>query len=141
MIEQRKAVIEEAMTWLRTPWRHEAAVKGAGVDCGKIIVEVYVACGLIERPTIASYPHDWALHKDDERYLEVVEQYARRVNYPMMGDIVVYKYGRTFSHGGIVRAWPDIIHAKRPEGVILANGLGGQLANREHRFYSIWERG
>jgi cell wall-associated NlpC family hydrolase len=137
--QQRQAVIREAETWLRTPWHHAAAVKGAGVDCGQILIEIFAACGLIERPQVGYYPRDWALHRDEERYLAVLESYARRIDTPQPGDIVVYRYGRSYSHGGLVTCWPTIIHAHVDDGVVYANGQSGGLNGRPLRFYSIWE--
>jgi len=137
-LQQRQAVIAEARTWLSTPWHHDAAVKGAGVDCGQIIAKVFAAVGLIERPTVAEYPSDWALHRSEERYLDVVQQYAHRIDAPQPGDIVVWKFGRTFSHGAIVVQWPQVIHAQRNEGVCYADATKGILEGREHMFYSVW---
>ncbi|MBT9098391.1 hypothetical protein KFZ76_11805 [Methylovulum psychrotolerans] len=136
--DARAAIIAETKTWLGTPWRHQAAVQGAGVDCGKILIEIYAACGLIERPTVESYPRQWALHRDEERYLLVVEQYCHRVDSPGPGDLAVWRFGRTFSHGAIVVDWPSIIHADVAEGVVWADASCGRLSEREQRFYSIF---
>lgn len=133
----RQRLVDEAMTWLSTPWHHAGAIKGVGVDCGQILLEIYANCGLIERPTITAYPADWAQHRDEERYLAVVEAYCRVVDTPEPGDIVVYRFGRSFSHGGLVVAWPTIIHAHVQQGVTLAIGDKGELA-REKRFFSYF---
>jgi len=137
----RQQIIAEAKTWLGTPWHHEAKIKGAGVDCGQFLIEIYAACGVIERPTVDSYPRDWALHRNEERYLAVVESYCQRVTAPEPGDIVVYKHGRSFSHGGIIISWPLIIHAQVGMGVVYAEGDQGDLVKngRERRFYSVFE--
>jgi len=137
-MNQRQAIIDEAMTWLRTPWRHAAAVKGAGVDCGRIVIEIYANCGLIERFTPAPYMQDFAIHSSEERFLENIERYAVQVNSPQQGDIAVWKFGRCFSHAALVVLWPEIIHAKIDEGVLLDNGEQGDLAGREVRFYSVF---
>ncbi|MCX7067340.1 MAG: NlpC/P60 family protein [Methylococcales bacterium] len=135
---QRQAIVNEAMSWLRTPWRHASAVKGAGVDCGRLLIEVYANCGLIERYTPDSYPQDFALHSSDERFLRNIKRYTVRVDNALMGDIAVWKYGRCFSHAAIVIEWPTIIHAKIDEGVLLDLGDQGELALREVRFYSVF---
>lgn len=135
----RQRLVDEAMTWLNTPWHHAGRVKGAGVDCGQILIEIYVNCGLIERPTVDSYPADWALHRDEERYLAVVERYCHVIETPRPGDIVVYQNGRSFSHGGLVVAWPTIIHAHVKQGVVIAAGDKGDLADRDRRFYSLFK--
>jgi cell wall-associated NlpC family hydrolase len=69
------AVIEEALTWLGTPYHHGARVKGVGADCGQFPAAVFAACGLIPDIDIGSYPHDWHMHRADERYLRHVEQF------------------------------------------------------------------
>ena len=33
--------VQEALTWLGTPYHHQGRVKGVGVDCGTLICEVY----------------------------------------------------------------------------------------------------
>lgn len=137
-VSTREAIITEAKTWLRTPWRHAAAVKYAGVDCGRVVIEIYANCGLIERFTPDAYPQDFALHSSEERFLTNIERYAVRVDNAKQGDIAVWKFGRCFSHAAIVTAWPAIIHAKINEGVLLDDGTQGDLAGREVRFYSVF---
>lgn len=139
----RQKIIAEARTWLGTPWHHAGKIKGAGVDCGQILIEVYANCGFIARPNVDDYPRDWALHRDQERYLAVVERYCHAVDVPDLGDIVVYKNGRSFSHGGIVVDWPLIIHAHVEQGVVYAEGDQGELVKngRERRFYSFFGAG
>jgi cell wall-associated NlpC family hydrolase len=135
---ERQAVVDEAMTWLKTPWRHASAVKGAGVDCGRLLIEIYANCGLIERYTPEVYPQDFAMHSSEERFLANIERYTLSVNNAQKGDIAVWKYGRCFSHAAIVLDWPTIIHAKIDIGVLLDDGEQGNLAGRDVRFYSVW---
>jgi len=138
----RQAVIDEAITWLDTPWAHNEAVKGVGVDCGQFPLQVYLNCGLITNDGVDDYPIDWALHRDEERYLAIVERYCALVETPESGDLVVFKYGRTFSHGAIVLDYPHIIHALRGEkaGVIFDHAGQGELKRRERVFYSYFAR-
>ena len=62
-------MVAEARTWIKTPWRHMAAIKGAGVDCAMLLAAVYVATGLVKPFDPRPYPMDWMLHRDDERFL------------------------------------------------------------------------
>ena len=136
---QRQAVVEEAKTWLRTPYHHMAQVKGAGVDCVTFLTAVYRIVGLVPEIAIEYYPQHWHLHRGDELYLGGLEKYARLVEEPTVGNIVIYKFGRCFSHGGIVLDWPMIIHAYASAGMVTyGEGDLGELAGREHRFYSLW---
>ena len=114
--ERRQQIVSEAMRWLRTPYRNCANVLGVGVDCAMLIVEVYKAVGKCPadydpRP----YAPEWYLHRDEERYLEPLGVFGRRVaeSDVLPGDIAVYRFGRTASHGAIVVSDTLIIHANR----------------------------
>ncbi len=110
--QQRLAVVNEAKTWLRTPYHSMARVKGAGVDCAMILAEVYQAAGMIPRIDPAEYPPDWHLHRGQEKYMEYVMKYATLISTAgKPGDGVLFRFGRCFSHGGIIIKWPTIIHA------------------------------
>ena len=137
--EARRAVIAEAETWLTTPFHHEARVRGVGVDCGQLLIAVYGALGYMPADyKLAHYPADFAQHRGEEWYLGIVESFARRVEAPLPGDVVLFKWGRSFSHGGIVVAWPEIIHA----WIFTRNVMRidtertAKLSGKERRFYS-----
>lgn len=115
----RRAIEAEARTWLGTPYHHQGAIRGAGVDCAMLLIEVYYACGLIPRIDPRPYPPDWHLHRDDERYLGWVARYARPVEAPQSGDVALYRFGRCVSHGAIVLTWPLVIHAHMREGAVV----------------------
>jgi cell wall-associated NlpC family hydrolase len=118
-IEKRKLrakIVEEAKSWLGTPWHHEGRVKGAGIDCGMLILEVYEHVGLIPRVTPPHYGPDFMLHRSDEWYVELILRFADEISSePLPGDAIVCKQGRVYSHGGIIVEWPMIIHAYSPE--------------------------
>ena len=137
---QRLAVVQEALTWLGTPYHTMARVKGAGVDCGMILAEVFHQAGVVPQVDVEAYPADWHLHRGEERYLGVVEQFAGKVDRePLPGDLVLYKFGRCISHGAVVVAWPLIVHAYVRRGVVLDDAernldLEGRLAGT----WSVW---
>ncbi len=142
----RDRVVAEARRWLRTPFHNDAEVLGGGVDCIHLLHAVYSAVGLVQPQAIERYAPDWWMHRDEERILQGLERAgAVRVEEPLPGDAVTYRFGRCFSHAGIVVAWPTIIHAHFPaRQVELANGEAGELSTRrarggarERRFYSV----
>lgn len=108
----------EALRWVGTPWHHNAAVLGAGVDCGRLLVAAYSAAGLVEAPDLGRYPADWMMHRSEEVFLGWVERYMRRVSDPLPGDAVVWRFGRCYSHGAVVVEWPRVVHAYRPSGCV-----------------------
>lgn len=136
----RAAVIASARTWLRTPFHHEARVKGVGVDCAQLLIAVFAEAGLVAEFTPAHYPHDWHFHQDEERYLAEISSYAHRVDTPLPGDIALFRFGRCASHAAIVIDWPLCIHAYYGQGVVEVDAENGaELAGRLHSFWSVFE--
>jgi cell wall-associated NlpC family hydrolase len=117
----RDAVVAEAMTWLGTPWAHRGRVKGAGVDCAQFVIKCYAAAGLIDDFDTGEYPRDWHIHRDEERFLTFVPRFAREIAEADVrrGDLVLCKIGRVFSHGVIVVAWPQGVHAAVNAGQVV----------------------
>lgn len=137
--EQQAAVVREAREWLATPYHHQGAIRGVGVDCAYLLIRVYHACGLIPDIDPRPYPADWHLHRSEQRYLSWVEQYAEQVDDPQPGDVALYQYGRCISHGAIVINWPTIIHAYKGEGCVLDDGASGKMADRLVGFWRLRE--
>jgi cell wall-associated NlpC family hydrolase len=135
---RRQMVISEAESWLKTPFHHEARVKGAGVDCGQLLIAVYSAVGFM--PTdyqLEHYAPDFAQHRDYEWYLSIVEKFSHEILSPDPGDIVLFKWGRLYSHGGIVTSWPQIIHAwALTQDVIRFDASMNPLADKPKKFFS-----
>ena len=101
---ERPRVVAEARRWIGTPYHPAADVLGAGVDCGMLIVRVFVDTGLVPPFDPRPYPPDWHLHRSEERYLGFVFDRCHEV--PVAdaapGDVIVFRYGRCHAHGGIV---------------------------------------
>lgn len=135
---QRAAVVAEAKSWLTTPYHHQGRIKGAGVDCAALLIEVYRAARLVPEIDPRPYPPDWHLHRSAERYLGWILRYAREIAKPGPGDIALFRFGRCFSHGAIVIEWPRLIHAYVGEGCVWGDGLRAPLVGRPVRFFSLW---
>lgn len=134
----REAVAAEAMSWLRTPYHHQARIKGVGVDCAQILIAVYSEVGLIQPFQTGPYPPDWHLHRSVERYLGWVQKYAHPVEEAGLGDMIMFKFGRCFSHGSIVVGDGLVVHSYVGRGVILSRLQDEPLAGRERQNWSIF---
>jgi hypothetical protein len=132
-------VLREALSWLGTPYHHGARVKGAGVDCGQFPAAVFEACGLVPKVDIGDYPHDWHMHRGEERYLALVEKYFAKVadGVPLPGDLALFKFGRCISHGAIVIEWPQVIHAYLEAGAVVLDDAAANMGLAK-RFVGIW---
>ncbi len=138
MASRRAAIVAEAERWLGTPFHHQGRVKRAGVDCAMLLAEVFERCGCVPHVEAGYYPPDWHMHRDAERYLEKLLPYASEIaGPPEPGDVAVFRFGRTFSHGAIAVAWPRLIHAYWQQGVVRGDASLYPLAGREVRFFTI----
>lgn len=120
----RATIVATARGWIGTPYHPCADIRGAGVDCGMLIVRVFVDSGLCAPFDPRPYPPDWHLHRSEERYLGFVldncrERGADEAAEP--GDVIVFRFGRCWAHGGIVtRGAPlTLVHAFSPAGCVL----------------------
>lgn len=128
--------LTEALTWIGTPHEHGQRCKGAGVDCGQFLIGAASAIGLMPPIKVSYYPKDFHLHRDFEWYKGIVEEFCVEISPPPSpGDIVLYKQGRLYSHGGIVKDWPWIIHSYGGHGVIEAMGDQGRVGSLPRKFY------
>ena len=139
-MSRRDDVCREARAWLGTPYHHLGDIQGVGVDCAMLVVRVFVAQGLAPadldpRP----YAPDWHLHRSAEKYLGWVERFGTRVHSALPGDVVMWRFGRAYSHGAIVLdAGGAIIHAYRDAGgVVLGHMTETELAARPHEIFRI----
>ncbi len=120
----RSRVVDEARSWIGTPYRLNAKVKGAGCDCATLILCVYRATGVFDDLTSDQHFSDWYHHARQERYLLWLMKHATKileaVAYPSTriepGSIVAARVcgSKHYNHAGIVTKWPRIIHAVYP---------------------------
>ncbi len=103
--KELKRVLNE---WVGTPFRHSCGVKRLGGDCLQSTAEIMREVGVSSIPrSFPTYEKDWHLHRGRERILESLfslgqnEEIPFDINTLKNGDVIVFRYGRTFSHSGI----------------------------------------
>lgn len=136
----RETIANEAMEWLRTPWHHQANIKGVGVDCAMFIISVYKNCGLLNSDfDVENYARDWHLHHSEEKFLKYIQQNCKEVKTAFKGDIALFKFGRCISHGGIMLNDVDVIHAFIDVGEVTISNMWTNLDlnNRFAGFYRL----
>ena len=111
----RAAVINEAITWLNTPFRNCADIKGGhgGVDCAMFLTRCFVDTGNLAPFDPRPYPPQWHIHHDEERFLKLITEQlgAIEIETPRVGDIAVYHWGRCYSHGALIINKDEVCHA------------------------------
>ena len=148
---ERKRFVDAALSWLSTPYHHGGQVKGAGVDCATLLVCSAREAGLLpEGFQLGNYSSQWNVNRTAQTYLAKIGEACKEVPPPPQpGDIVVFQFGRIFSHGAIVVEWPRIIHAllhqrvtiddvERAKSLLYMGELDGRP--RPMKIMSLWPR-
>jgi cell wall-associated NlpC family hydrolase len=137
---RRQAVVDEAITWLKTPFHHAARLKGIGVDCGQFLLAVYENAGVLPHVEPPAYGPAYAVHQKDEWYAELCAALGRKVATPEPGDCALFRLRgqRVLGHGAIVVEWPLLIHAFADAGNVCRGDAAtmAELAGRPVRFFS-----
>lgn len=144
----RRALVEEALSWIGTPFCDCASVKGpkGAVDCAMLMTRCVIEVGLVAPFDPRPYPPRWHLHRDEERFINFLLERlgAREIEDPKIGDIAVWQFGRTYSHGGIIINADEVVHAywanrmvvqtRRDEPYLSLSGT----TPRAVRYFDLW---
>jgi NlpC/P60 family putative phage cell wall peptidase len=114
-----------ARSWIGTPYRHQAACKGAGCDCLGLIRGVWTELWGGEPEPVPAYSPDWA----EPQGIEVLHQAALRhlrakpLNDEASGDVLLFRMrqGGIAKHLGIAGATgacPTFVHSYSGHGVV-----------------------
>lgn len=110
-----KRVIDLARSWIGTPYRHQASLKGVGCDCLGLIRGVWRELSGKETEPVPPYAPDWAeaggietlAHAGRRHLIEVVPEQA------LPGDVLLFRWRPTLpaKHAGILATATTFIHA------------------------------
>jgi NlpC/P60 family putative phage cell wall peptidase len=135
----RQKIVAEAESWIGTKFHHMARVKGAGVDCGQLLIEVYERCDCMPHLVTGYYPPDFHRHQDLEWYAKTLLNYCVEVDSGNLlpADIVLFrmKDAKVFSHGGIIVDWPWIVHAAFVQRKVVRGAADTGWLKMLHRRY------
>ncbi len=148
----RATFINEGMSWIGTPFLDCADIKGpkGAVDCAMMMVRSAVDSGLIPPFDPRPYSPRWHLHRGEEKFVNwLTENFgAREIEAPKPGDIAVWLFGRTFSHGGILINSAEVVHAyyaarmtlvsRRDEPLLASLPLANVVLPRPVRYFDLW---
>ena len=143
-------IVEETLTWLGTPYHHQARVKGIGVDCAQLLVGVALSTGLIGDDDLSkiplNYSPEWNIHNREEVMLGILETMGCRpvVGTPAPGDIVAFRVGRAYGHLGILVTSTEFVHAELQgsakgsvNGKVVRVHMAGEWSKLEKKFYTF----
>ncbi|WP_444861111.1 baseplate hub domain-containing protein [Brevundimonas vesicularis] len=113
------AVVMSARSWLGTPYRHQASMKGVGADCLGLVRGVWREVVGEEPEVLPAYSADWAEVGGRETLLEAAGRWMRPVAVDQMraGDVLLFHMspGAAVKHCAILSDLdgpePRMIHA------------------------------
>ena len=113
--KSRAAVVNEALSWVGTPFKNCSDIKGpaGGVDCAMLMVRANVDTGRIKPFDPRPYPSAWMLHNREEKFLGWIRDTLGgiEVETARVGDNLIYRFGLCFSHGAILINSEEVVHA------------------------------
>lgn len=146
-VEARAAIVEEAKSWIGTPYISNAMIKGkrGGTDCAMVLVGIYSNLGIIPKEfDPRPYPPQWHVHRNEERYLAYVLSFVKEIEGPPKpGDLAMFKIGKVFAHGAVIIDWPNVVHALGNDRVMpedISKSIIGKRAlwTVPRRYFSLW---
>jgi NlpC/P60 family putative phage cell wall peptidase len=111
----RAAIVAEARSWLGTPYRHQASLKGIGCDCLGLVRGVWRAVLGAEPERTPPYAADWAEAASAEPLAAAARRHFVAVDLADIapGDVLLFRWraGMAAKHAAIVTAPDLMIHA------------------------------
>ncbi|MCM1297513.1 MAG: C40 family peptidase [Muribaculaceae bacterium] len=105
-----KEIVDEAYTWLGTPYRYACSEKGVATDCSGMVLQVY------DKITGIKLPRNSAKQAE---YCKSIKQKEVKI-----GDLIFFATGKnedTISHVGIMVDEKNFIHASASKGVVISD--------------------
>jgi NlpC/P60 family putative phage cell wall peptidase len=111
----RQDIVTETRTWIGTPYRHQASLRGVGCDCLGLVRGVWRAVIGTEPERAPPYAPDWAEAASGEpladaaaRHLVAIDRDAFRA-----GDLLLFRWRASLpaKHAAIVTAPDWMVHA------------------------------
>jgi NlpC/P60 family putative phage cell wall peptidase len=116
MIATRTAIIAEARSWLGTPYRHQASLKGVGCDCLGLVRGVWRAVMGAEPERAPAYAPDWAEAAGVETLAQAAARHLVALDDAQAfepGDVLLFRYRARYpaKHAAIATASDRMVHA------------------------------
>jgi NlpC/P60 family putative phage cell wall peptidase len=111
----RQEIVAETRTWLGTPYRHQASLKGIGCDCLGLVRGVWRAVIGDEPERAPPYAPDWAEAASGEPLADAAARHLMAIDRDAFGagDVLLFRWRNNLAakHAAIVTAPDLMVHA------------------------------
>ena len=108
-------IIAEARTWIDTPYRHQASLKGVGCDCLGLLRGVWRALHGDEPEMTSAYAPDWAEATGEERLAAAARRHLTEIDpqNAAPSDVLLFCWRPHLpaKHAAVLTAPDRMIHA------------------------------
>ncbi len=103
----------EALSWLDTPYRHQASIKGVGCDCLGLVRGVWRTLYGTEPAPLPIYTPNWAETKDAGQLEDAAKCYLQAAVSPSPGSVLLFRFAPStpVKHCGILLNSHEFVHA------------------------------
>ena len=112
--EDRARIIDEARTWIGTPYQHQASLRGIGCDCLGLVRGIWRALIGPEPELMPPYTPDWAEASGHDRLMELASRHFEACDGRWKsGDVLLFRFraGLPVKHVAIALSDTSMIHA------------------------------
>jgi NlpC/P60 family putative phage cell wall peptidase len=121
------AVVLEALSWVGTPYRHQADRKGVGCDCLGLVRGIWRELYGFDLEQPGPYAPDWAEAGGQETLLAGVRRHFREESpsAAQAGDLLLFRWRPHLpaKHAGIMISDGCFIHAYQGGGAVTTSAL------------------
>jgi cell wall-associated NlpC family hydrolase len=138
----RQQVVDEARSWIGTPWQHQQSTKGLGTDCVGFIAGVARETGAVSD---VEFQNDYRMNENGAEMVRLFRAYLDPIDWrdARAGDVFVVRFNDDYWHCLIVTSRDDsnleleftCIEAGR-DGVS-EHRIDGSLKRRIHSCYRL----
>ncbi|WP_181704342.1 NlpC/P60 family protein [Chthonobacter albigriseus] len=133
MTPTREMIVAEARSWLGTPYRHQASLKGVGCDCLGLVRGIWRAFHGAEPEPLPAYAPDWAEATGGDSLMAAARRWLveRDGRDFQPGDVILFRYRENLpaKHAAVWIGDGRFIHAH--DGAVVSEGtLGPWWARR-----------
>jgi NlpC/P60 family putative phage cell wall peptidase len=111
----RQDIVAEARSWIGTPYRHQASLKGVGCDCLGLVRGVWRAVIGQEPERTPPYAPDWAEAAGAEALAQAATRHLIAVPLDQFapGDVLLFRWRKDLpaKHAAIVTSDDKMVHA------------------------------
>jgi NlpC/P60 family putative phage cell wall peptidase len=120
----RDEIVAEAASWLGTPYRHQASLKGVGCDCLGLVRGVWRAFHGGEPERAPAYTPDWAEAAGAETLADAAARHMAAIapDEADAGDVLLFRWRANLpaKHAAILVSRDRMIHAQQGAAVAMA---------------------